>query len=156
VDLGIKLKVTPHINQKAQIVVDVVPEISDLVKYDTIDAASGIVAPVFASRMANTKVMIKDGDTIFIGGLIKENVVDVKKPIPMIGDLLGDVPFIGLLVSKKEKTKQKVELIFFVTVKLMKAGTKLSDVPLASKAYVPNYNLTQEEWQKTVKKRKVK
>lgn len=155
-DLGVKLKVTPHVNEMGQIVVDVIPEISDLVKYDTIDAASGIVAPVFASRQANTKVMIKNNDTIFIGGLIKEHVVDVKKPIPFIGDMLGDVPFIGLLVSKKEKTKQKTELIFFVTVRLMKRGDKLPDVPVVSRTYVPNYNLTQEEWQKTVKKRKIK
>jgi len=155
-DLGVKLKVTPHINDNGQIVVDVAPEISDLLRYDTIDAANGIVAPVYSSRLANTKVMIKNGDTIFIGGLIKENTIDVKKPIPMIGDLLGDVPVIGLLVCKKEKTKQKTELIFFVTVKMMKRGEKLTDVPLASKAYVPNYNLTQEEWQKTVKKRQVK
>jgi type IV pilus assembly protein PilQ len=155
-DLGVKLKVTPHINDNGQIVVDVVPEISDLIRYDTIDAVNGIVAPVFASRQANTKVMVKNNDTIFIGGLIKENIIDVKKPIPFIGDMLGDVPFIGLLVSKKEKTKQKTELIFFVTVKLMKKGEQLSDIPLASKAYVPNYNLTQEEWQKTVKKRRIK
>lgn len=155
-DLGVKLKVTPHINEKSQIVVDIVPEISDLVKYDTIDAATGIVAPVFASRQANTKVMIKDGDTIFIGGLIKENIIDVKKPIPFIGDMLGDVPFIGLLVSKKEKIKQKTELIFFVTVKLMKSGEHLPDVPVISRTYVPNYNLTQEEWQKTVKKRRIR
>ncbi|MDP3791817.1 MAG: secretin N-terminal domain-containing protein [Candidatus Omnitrophota bacterium] len=154
-DLGVKLKVTPHINENGQIVVDVIPEISDLVKYDTIDAANGIVAPVFASRQANTKVMIRNNDTIFIGGLIKENVVDVKKPIPFLGDMLGDVPFIGLLVCKKEKTKQKTELIFFVTVRLIKRGVDLPDVPLASRTYVPNYNLTQEEWQKTVKKRRV-
>jgi len=155
-DLGIKLKVTPHINDKEQIVVDVIPEISDLVKYDTIDATNGIYAPVYSSRQANTKVMIKNGDTIFIGGLIKDKIVDTKKPIPLIGDLLQDVPVIGLLVCKKEKTKEKVELIFFVTVKIMKRGQALSDVPLPGRAYVPNYNLTQEEWQKTVKKRKIK
>jgi type IV pilus assembly protein PilQ len=155
-DLGIKLKVTPHVNDMGRIVVDVVPEISDLVRYDTIDAISGIVAPVFAARQANTKVMIKDGDTIFIGGLIKENIVDVKKPVPFIGDMTQDIPFVGLLFSRKEKTKQKTELIFFVTVRLMKAGQKVSGVPSASRTYVPNYDLTQEEWQKTVKKRKVK
>ena len=152
-DLGVKLKVTPHINEKSQIVVDIVPEINDLVRYDTIDATNGIVAPVLSSRQANTKIMINSGDTIFIGGLIKENLVDTKKPIPFIGDALGDVPFIGLLVSKKEKTKQKTELIFFVTVKLMKNGERLSDIPAASRTYVPNYNLTQEEWQKSVSKK---
>ena len=155
-DLGIKLKVTPHINDKGEIVVDIVPEISDLLKYDMIDAKNGIVAPVFSSRQANTKVMIKDGDTIFIGGLIKERVIDGKNTLPIIGDMLGNIPFVGLLFNKKEKLKQKVELIFFVTVKIMKKDKVLTDVPLPNKAYIPNYELTQEEWQKTVKKRKIK
>jgi type IV pilus assembly protein PilQ len=155
-DLGIKLKVTPHINEKGEITVDIAPEISDFLRYDTLDASSGIVAPVFSTRQANTKVMIRDQDTIFIGGMIKENIVDVKKPVPFIGDLLGDVPFLGLLVSKKEKVKQKTELIFFITVKLIKAGVKLKDVPVPEKAYKPNYDYNQEKWQETVKKRKIK
>ncbi|MBI5123801.1 MAG: hypothetical protein HZA72_00085 [Candidatus Omnitrophica bacterium] len=155
-DLGVKLKVTPHINEKLEIVVDIVPEISDLVRYDMLDPVNGIVAPVFSSRQANTKVLIKDGDTIFIGGMIKENIIDMKKPMPFIGDLLGDVPFLGLLVSKKEKTKQKIELIFFITVKLMKKDEQLPDEPVANKAYAPNYELSQERWQETVKKRKIK
>lgn len=155
-DLGIKLKVTPHINDKEEIVVDIIPEISDLLQYDTIDAANGIVAPVFSSRQANTKVMIKDGDTIFIGGLIKERIVDTRNKLPFLGDLMGDIPGVGLLFTKKDKMKQKVELIFFVTVKIMKKDKQLSDVPLPNKAYNPNYELSQEEWQKTVKKRKIK
>jgi Type II secretory pathway, component PulD len=155
-DLGIKLKVTPHINEKGEIAVDIAPEISDFLRYDTLDASSGIVAPVFSSRQANTKVMISDQDTIFIGGMIKENMIDVKKPIPFVGDLLGDVPLVGLLVSKKEKVKQKTELIFFITVKLMKPGADLSDLPSVDKTYKPNYDYNQKEWQKTVKKRKIK
>ncbi len=155
-DLGTKLKVTPHINDRGEIVVDVVPEISDLLKYDTIDAANGIVAPVFSSRQANTKVMIRDGDTIFIGGLIKERIVDAKNKLPFLGDLMGDIPGLGLLFTKKDKIKQKVELIFFVTVKIMKKDKQLSDIPLPGKAYAPNYELSQEEWQKTVNKRKIK
>jgi type IV pilus assembly protein PilQ len=155
-DLGIKLKVTPHINEKNEITIDIAPEISDFLRYDTLDASSGIVAPVFSSRQANTKVMIRDQDTVFIGGMIKENIVDVKKPIPFLGDILGDVPGLGLLVSKKEKVKQKTELIFFITVKLMKAGVKLKDVPLPEKTYKPNYDYNQKTWQETVKKRKIK
>lgn len=155
-DLGIKLKVTPHINEKNEITVDIAPEIKDFIKYESLDASSGIVAPVFSSRQASTSIMIKDQDTIFIGGMIKENIIDVKKPIPFVGDLLGDVPYLGLLVSKKEKVKQKTELIFFITVKLMKAGAKLKDVPLSEKAYKPNYDYNQEKWRETVKKRKIK
>ena len=155
-DLGIKLKVTPHINEKDEIVVELAPEISDFLRYDTLDAASGVVAPIFSSRQANTKIMIKDGDTIFIGGLIREDIVESRKKLPFVGDLLGDLPYVGLLVTKKEKTREKTELIFFITVKLMKRDRELKDIPVASKAYKPNYKLSQELWKDTIKKRKIK
>lgn len=152
-DLGIKLNVTPHINDKDEIVVDLTPEISDLLRYDTLDAASGIVAPVFSSRLANTQVMIKDGDTIFIGGLIKENEVDIKKKMPFLGDMFGDIPYLGLLFTKKETTKQKTELIFFITVNLMSGDKEIKNVPKSDKAYVPMYLMTQDESKKAIKKK---
>ncbi|MFH0763729.1 MAG: secretin N-terminal domain-containing protein [Candidatus Omnitrophota bacterium] len=142
-DLGIILKVTPHINDKGEIVVDLYPQISDLLRYDTLDKASGVVAPVWSSRQAKTQIMIKDGDTIFIGGLIKENDIDVKNKLPFLGDMFGDVPYLGLLFTKKEKVKKKTELIFFITVNLMTVGKEIKDMPTANKAYVPMYSLTQ-------------
>ena len=151
-DLGIILQVTPHVNDIGEITIDLAPVISDLLRYDTLDAASGVVAPVFSIRQAKTQVMIKDGDTIFIGGLIRENNIDSKKTLPIIGDLLGDIPYLGLLVSKKEIKKQKTELIFFMTVNIMVAGKEIKDIPKASKAYAPAYTATQDG-DKGVKKR---
>ncbi|MFA5146051.1 MAG: secretin N-terminal domain-containing protein [Candidatus Omnitrophota bacterium] len=155
-DLGIILKVTPHINEKGEIVVDLAPQISDLLRYDTLDASSGVVAPVFSSRQAKTQIMIKDGETIFIGGLIKENNVDVKKKVPFIGDLLGDVPYLGLLFTKKETTKQKTELIFFITVNLVVSGKEIKNIPSVSKAYVPMYDVSQEDAERKADKKKMK
>ena len=153
-DLGIKLKVIPHINTKEEIVVELKPEISDLLRYDTLDAASGVKAPVFSSRVANTQVMIQDGQTIFIGGLIKENNKDYKKKLPILGDLLGDVPYLGLLFSKKETVKEKTELIFFITVRIISEGKEMKDLPSAAKAYTPIFSLYEER--DTPKKRKLK
>jgi type IV pilus assembly protein PilQ len=155
-DLGIKLKVTPHVNENNEIVVEIAPEISDFVRYDTLDASSGIVAPVFSSRQANTKIMIRDGDTIFIGGMIKERIIDSKKKVPFLGDLLGDVPYVGLLVTKKDKIKEKTELIFFITVRIMKPGEQVKDAPLPEKAYKPVYELSQDNKRNFSKKRKIK
>lgn len=155
-DIGIKLKVTPRVNTKEEIVVELAPEISDFVRYDSLDKSNGIVAPIFSSRQANTKVMVRDGETIFIGGLIRERIVDGKKKVPLLGDLMGDVPYLGLLFSKKEKMKEKTELIFFITVKLMKQGRDLKDVPAPDKTYKPNYELSQEKWKETIKKRQIK
>jgi len=155
-DLGIILKVTPHINSKGEIVIDLAPQISDLLRYDTLDRASGIVAPVYSTRIAKTQVMIKDGDTIFIGGLIKENDIDKKSKMPFVGDLLGDVPYLGLLFSKKETVKQKTELIFFITVNIMTADKVIKNIPQSSNAYVPMYTLTPEAAKPSKKKIKAK
>jgi len=153
-DLGVILKVTPHINDINEIVVDLEPQISDLLRYDTLDKASGVVAPVFSSRFAKTQVMIKDGQTIFIGGLIKENDVDVKRKLPFLGDIFGDVPYVGLLFTKKETQKQKTELIFFITVNLMVVDQDLANAPKAYKAYQPEFTLTQTPDKAAKKKEK--
>lgn len=142
-DLGIILKVTPHINDISEIVVDLEPQITDLLRYDTLDAASGVVAPVFSTRIAKTQVMINNTQTIFIGGLIKENDVNTKRKLPFIGDILGDIPGLGLLFSKKETTKQKTELIFFITVNLMANDVEIKNSPRSDKAASPVFTLTQ-------------
>ncbi len=143
-DLGIILKVTPHINSKDEIVVELAPEITDLLRYDTLDPATGIVAPVFSTRQAKTQVRIKDGEIIFIGGLIKENDVKVNRPIPILGDLLGDVPGLGLLFNKKETRKQKVELIIFISVNILGTDKEIKDMPVSGKAPNPQFVLTQK------------
>lgn len=140
-DLGIILKVTPHINDVGEIVVDLEPQITDLLRYDTLDATSGVVAPVFSTRIAKTQVMIKNGQTIFIGGLIKENDVNMKHKLPIIGDLCENVPILGFMTSKKEITKQKTELIFFITVNLMEPGQGIKDIPIPSNVYTPAYTM---------------
>jgi len=155
-DLGIILTVTPHINEKNEIVVDLAPVISDLLRYDTLDKASGIVAPVFSTRQAKTQIMIRDGDTIFIGGLIKENDVNVKRKLPFLGDLLGDIPYLGLAFTKKETVKQKTELIFFITVNIMTSSKQIKNIPESNKAYVPLYTLTPEAAKPSKKRVKVK
>jgi type IV pilus assembly protein PilQ len=151
-DLGILLQVTPHVNDNGEITIDLAPMISDLLRYDTLDKASGIVAPVFSVRQAKTQLMIKDGDTIFIGGLIKENDIEIVKKVPIIGDFLADVPYLGLLVSRKETKKEKTELIFFVTVNLMATGKEIKDVPSGNTAYVPVYNAVPKKDFKSKKK----
>jgi len=97
--------------------------------------------------------MIKDGQTIFIGGLIKENNIDGRTKLPFIGDVLGDVPYLGLLFTKKNITKQKTELIFFITVNMVVSGKDIKDMPTANKAYIPMFGLTQQEDKISKKKR---
>ena len=88
--------------------------------------------------------------------LLSRNIIDTKTKLPFIGDVLGDVPYLGLLFTKKEKTRQKVELIFFITVRLMKPGETLKDVPSSDKTYKPDYELSQDKQKISSKKRVIK
>ena len=131
-ELGIKLFVVPHINDVGDIVVDLIPEVSDLLGYDVLDAARGITAPRYSVRQAATQVMVRDGDTLMIGGLIKENNVDYENKVPF----LGDIPGIGDWWFKKtEQYVEKTELIIFMTVNILKDDFKGAD--LTSSANVP-------------------
>lgn len=148
---GIYLEVTPHVNSKKEIVVDLAPTISDQPQFQRLDAEGNIVAPVISERMAKTQARIKDGETIFIGGLIREDNIEKKNKLPFLGDMLGEVPYIGLLFSHKSIQREKKELIFFVTVNMM--DKKIANIPEAKDVYIPLYTASQGEAPKTYKKR---
>jgi type IV pilus secretin PilQ/predicted competence protein len=112
-DLGIRLSVIPQINNANEIVVNVHPEITNLLGYD--DLAADIKAPRFSTREAETQVRIKSGQTIAIGGLIRENTVDSKVKVP----ILGDLPLVGQAFSHTDKRVEKTDLLFFLTVSVV-------------------------------------
>ncbi len=124
---GIKLKVTPHVNSKEEIVVDLEPEVSTFPDSATtlLTTDSGTVnAWKVSIRTAKTQVMVKDGETIAIGGLLKETTVKTRRKVPF----LGDIPLLGYLFRYSEDTIDTRDLLIFVTVKLIE--TKEDAEPL--------------------------
>ncbi|HEY2924687.1 MAG TPA: AMIN domain-containing protein [Candidatus Eisenbacteria bacterium] len=108
--IGIKLNVTPHINTGNRITMDVHPEVSDLASQATVQG--GII---INTTMADTRVMVNDGETAVIGGLIRSNESVTERGVP----ILMDVPLLGNLFRSKSTTKQKRELLIFVTPKIL-------------------------------------
>ena len=107
-DIGIILNVTPLITEDNYITMTIEPEVGTI----TDSVEGGVVdLPIISSKKASTKIMIKDGQTIVIGGLISEDSSDVVKKVP----LLGNVPILGKLFSYKAKSDEKRELLIFVT-----------------------------------------
>ncbi len=113
-DLGIRLAVVPQVNNANEVVVAIHPEITSLIGYDELTAE--IKAPRFSTREALTNVRIKSGQTIAIGGLIKEDISDTNSKVP----LLGDLPGLGKLFSYQNKQVTKTDLLFFMTVTVIK------------------------------------
>lgn len=107
-DIGIIFDVTPHVNNAGFITLELAPTVTDILGFVTVENAS---VPQLSKEQAKTSVMIKDGDTLVIAGLIKDQVTDTKKKLPF----LGDIPLLGLLFQHSNKTVVKQDLLIFVT-----------------------------------------
>ena len=110
---GIKLTVTPTINADGRITLDINPDVSQPAATAVTAGTTGAIAT--DSRTAKTTVLVKDGETIVIGGLIADSMTDQVAKIP----LLGDIPILGWLFRKKHKVRTRSELLIFVTPKIM-------------------------------------
>ena len=108
--IGIQLKVTPHLTQDKKIIMDLHPEVSDLSAQSTVQG--GVI---INTSEADTRVMVDDGQTAVIGGLIRTNDSFVRRGVP----LLMDLPMIGFMFRSDNTTKQNRELIIFVTPRLI-------------------------------------
>ncbi|OGS53568.1 MAG: hypothetical protein A3J79_07295 [Elusimicrobia bacterium RIFOXYB2_FULL_62_6] len=109
VTTGIILKVTPTINSDGRITMKINPSVSQP------STASGSVAPAVDTRSTDTNVIVRDGETIVIGGLIHDSQSDAVYKVP----LFGDIPLIGALFRKKSTSRSRMELLIFVTPKIM-------------------------------------
>jgi len=108
--IGIQLKVTPHLTSEKKIIMDLHPEVSDSRRAPRVQGGL-----IINTSEADTRVMVDDGQTAVIGGLIRTNETTVHLGVP----ILKDIPLIGLLFGSKSTSKQNRELIIFVTPKLM-------------------------------------
>ena len=108
--VGIQLKVTPHLTSEKKIIMDLHPEVSDLASGATVQGGL-----IINTSEADTRVMVDDGQTAVIGGLIRTNESTVHVGVP----ILKDIPLVGLLFSSKSTSKSNRELIIFVTPKLV-------------------------------------
>ncbi len=110
--IGIQLKVTPHLTDDKRIVLDMHPEVSDLSTQSTVQG--GVI---INTSEADTRVMVDNGQTAVIGGLIRTNEGTVVTGVP----ILMNIPIIGGLFRNKSIVKQQRELVIFVTPKLVES-----------------------------------
>ncbi|HKW15499.1 MAG TPA: secretin N-terminal domain-containing protein, partial [Candidatus Krumholzibacteria bacterium] len=108
--IGVILRCTPHVNSDGTITMDLHPELSDLSEQATVQG--GVIITL---QEADTRVVVRDGETAVIGGLISESDLLLRNGVPV----LKDMPLLGPLFRFESKTKKKRELIIFVTPKLV-------------------------------------
>ena len=113
VDVGIQLSVTPTINEEGYIRMKIKPEISSVTS--TLITPSKNKIPIIDTSMAETTVLVKDGTTIVIGGLRREEETESREQLP----ILGDIPLLGFLFRSTTKTTDRVELLIMITSHLV-------------------------------------
>ena len=109
VDVGLQLAVTPTINDDGYVTMKIKPEISSVI--DTLISSSNNKIPIIDTATADTTVMVKDGTTVIIGGLNKEEEVEDYKGTP----ILGKIPILGMLFSSKTKSKTRSQFLILLT-----------------------------------------
>jgi type IV pilus secretin PilQ/predicted competence protein len=109
---GIVLKVLPIITSDGKVSLKLNPDVSQV--SPTITAVAG-GAPGIDSRSIDTEIIVSDGETVVIGGLIHDYKSEGEFKIP----LLGDLPLLGWLFKKKTKSRERRELLIFVTPKIL-------------------------------------
>jgi type IV pilus assembly protein PilQ len=109
--VGMRLAVNPRVCGDGSILMGVHPEISEIIEW----RGQYNERPVTSTREANTEVIVRDGETIVIGGLVRELKTVETSKVP----LLGDIPLLGELFKHRSTTKQKVDLVVFITPHLL-------------------------------------
>lgn len=109
--VGTKLEVTPHINSLEEITMEIHAEVSEL------DRASALAGrPIITTSEADSKVLVKDGNTVVIGGFIRKKETKSVKGIP----ILKSIPILGALFRETTTTYEDRELLIFITPKIIK------------------------------------
>ncbi|MHB8912837.1 MAG: type IV pilus secretin PilQ [Lysobacter sp.] len=116
-DVLLEMRVTPTITNDGRVFLNLNVKKDEIAGF--VDTSIGDV-PQINKRSVNTAVLVEDGQTVVIGGVYEfRDRSDVSK-VPF----LGDVPFLGNLFKKKGRTKQKAELLIFVTPKVLKVAQR--------------------------------
>jgi general secretion pathway protein D len=119
-DVGIKLSIKPHVNDSDQVRLEVKEEISEVGS-----SPQGTLGAVSINqRTANTTLIVRDQQTVVIGGLMREQETVSETKVP----LLGDIPVLGMLFRQQTKTKGKTNLMLILTPYVIRDQNDLRSV----------------------------
>ncbi len=115
-EVGVELQVTPHITREGMIRLHIMPSFSVVSELGDIVPGAGVRSvPTIDTREIDTKALVKDGQTVVLGGLRKREVSQDVSKIPFFGDM----PLIGQLFSETSESVETNELLIFITPRIV-------------------------------------
>ena len=105
-DVGLTLKLKPQINDQSTVRLEIDQELSDVAGLDQVTQQT-----ITSKRAAKTVVVVRDQDSVVIGGLVRDRESEDESKVP----LLGDLPLLGWLFKRQQKISEKVNLLLILT-----------------------------------------
>ena len=118
--VGIKLRVTPESSFEDRVVLEVSPEVSNIIRYEESNAGRN---PVIAIRSASTMLEMNDDEMVSIGGLLREEKIETEKRVP----ILGSIPIIGSFFRSNSSEEVRSQLVIFLTVNVVDPSDLTAD-----------------------------
>ena len=123
-NVGIQLRVVPQISGDNEDKVNLIvhPTVSNITGYAQVNSAAGSPItqyPIIDTREAETQMVIDDGDTVVLGGLLSDSKSKEIMSVPF----LSSIPLLGKLFDRDTKSGQKIDLLIFLTVNIVKPST---------------------------------
>lgn len=121
-DVALTLRFTPQITEGNLVRLKVFQEITGIAQTQIGDVDS--IGPTLTKRLLRNTVLAEDGQTVVLGGLIRSDVQDIVSKVP----LLGDIPGLGWLFKHTSKIESKINLLIFITPRIIKDKDDLAAV----------------------------
>ncbi|MEQ9395182.1 type II secretion system secretin GspD [Haliea sp.] len=137
-NVGITLKVTPHINEGDSVVLDISQEVSSLSNTSAVLEASDLITN---ERILQTKVLAANGRMVVLGGLIKDDVQDGSQKVP----LLGDIPLLGRLFRSDAVSVVKTNLLIFIRPTIIRDDRQLAGATAEKYRFIRDQQLLRRE-----------
>ena len=119
--MGLTLRITPHVSDGDFVSLDIFQEVSSVVPTADTEILTAL-GPTTTKRSAETSVVVKDKETVIIGGLIEDRVTRTEEKVPY----LGDIPYLGWIFSFDSDRVQKVNLMIMLTPRVIRGPADLA------------------------------
>jgi general secretion pathway protein D len=116
-EVGVKIRMEPHVNEDSEITINLEPEVSSITGFKGPNSD----LPLVKVRTTKTTVRVTDGQTIFLAGLLSEDETVELRKIP----ILGQIPVLGLLFTHKLSVKRRTNLIIEIRPKIIRNSAEL-------------------------------
>jgi general secretion pathway protein D len=120
--VGVILTVTPFITDDGLVEMIVAPTVSAIDPTTSVPISQGVNAPVIDTRQANTVAVTPDGQTVILGGMMQNTKSVTKTKIPF----LGDIPLLGNLFARNQRSDSQTELLIFLTPYIVERPSELA------------------------------